>query len=169
MMVFSFKFTSDQFKMATKSASGSVGKVSGGPAGAFWMALLSFGSCDRLRPQSSQPNQVVGCPDEGEPPTHFLQTSQLHLLQQANHLHPAERLFHALAFLLADGIPRVPRRASVNRARPACRVLRHVRRGLPGIFAAISKAASRSAVPSACVTIAFISNPLRFSISTCPK
>src|SRR3990167_10090553 len=120
-MVFSFKFISDQFKMAMKSASGSVGKVSGGPAGAFGMAFLPFGSCYRLRPQSSQPNQVVGCPDEGEPPTHFLQTSQRHLLQQANHLHAAERLFQALAFLLAAGIPRAPRRASVHRARPAGR------------------------------------------------
>ena len=61
-MVFSFKFISYQFKMAMNSASGSVGKVSGGPAGAFWMALLSFGSCDRLRPQASQPNQVLGRP-----------------------------------------------------------------------------------------------------------
>ena len=33
----------------------------------------------------------------------------------------------------------------------------------------ISKAASRSAVPSACVNIAFTISPLRFSINTCPR
>src|SRR3990172_1031474 len=40
---------------------------------------------------------------------------------------------------------------------------------VPGIFEAISKAASRSAVPSACVTIVRTSNPLRFSIQYVPQ
>ena len=61
-MVFSFKFISDQLKMATTSASGSVGKVCGGPAGFFGMTREGVCSCRRLSPQASQPNQVLGRP-----------------------------------------------------------------------------------------------------------
>src|SRR3972149_6679846 len=101
-MVFFFKSILDQFKMATKSASESVGEAWGGSRGAFWTARLPFGSCDRLRPQASQANQVIRRADQGEPPTQVAQTSQLHFFEQADHLHPTKGLFHPLAFLLAD-------------------------------------------------------------------
>src|ERR1700693_2825603 len=52
-----------------------------------------------------------------------------HLAQQRNRLQPAETLFYALPFLLADAIARVLRGAPINRAAALPRqVLRHVRR-----------------------------------------
>jgi hypothetical protein len=77
---------------------------------------LACGSCHRLGPQSPQPNQVVGRLHQGESPVHFPQAAQLHSLEQANRLHPAKGLFHALALPLTDGIAQVPRGAFVNDA-----------------------------------------------------
>src|ERR1700731_3600779 len=66
--------------------------------------LETVASLQNLRCEPSEPVQVVGCSYEGEQPTHFLQSSQFHLLQHPDDLHPAERLLDPFPLLLADGI-----------------------------------------------------------------
>ena len=105
--------------MAASNGFGGMEKGFCGSGGAFRKRLAPSDSCCRLGPQSSQPDQVVRRAHEGEPPAHFLKSSQLHFPQQADRLHPAEGLFHALAFPLAERIAGVPGGAFVNGAGPA--------------------------------------------------
>src|ERR1700688_4136488 len=106
-------------------------------------------------------------------------------------LHPAEDLFHALALLLADPIALMSCGSAVNCAVFLLRCVRRgvertgirheafggieplsaptVTRSLPGSDAIITTAASRSAVPSACIVSTADTSPLRFSISTLPQ
>src|SRR5215470_14076381 len=109
------------------------------------------------------------------------------LPQQPDRLEPAEDLFNELALLLAHQISGVARGVAVDRTRPVRRVLGHVRcpsepaQGVhesvrviafivkPGGNAlAISRPASRSAVPVACVASALTTKPYRVSIIACP-
>ena len=87
---------------------GGMGKGSCGSGGALRRRFGDTRSCDRRGAQFSQPDQVVHCAHEGEPPADFLDASQLHFPQQADRLHPAEGLFHAFAFLLADRVAGMP-------------------------------------------------------------
>src|SRR6185312_12088807 len=116
------------------------------------------------------------------------------LAEHANRLHPAEDLFNALSFALADLISGVTSGASVDGAAAGpFFVLRHMRRYLQfphygyQVFgavclvggdghpfcsfdaSAISIAASRSAVPLGCSSSVSTTNPLRFSIRTLPQ
>src|SRR3972149_327481 len=105
----------DPLKMSRRKEPEKVARVPGGPVEPSGAVLFGSDSRHRLRFQSSQANQVVGRADQGEPPTHFSEASQLHLLQQPDHLHPAEGLLDPFAFLLADLVAGVPRGASVHR------------------------------------------------------
>jgi len=74
-------------------------------------------------------HQIVGRAGEGEDPIHLADSTVPQLAHQRNRLQPAEALFDSLPLSLADGIARVPRRASIDRAAATpFVVLRHVRR-----------------------------------------
>src|SRR2546426_1193440 len=67
--------------------------------------------CCRQIPES---HQVVSRDREGEHPFHPLQPSMPQLSQPADRLQPAEDLFHTLALVLTDQVPRMARGAFVN-------------------------------------------------------
>jgi hypothetical protein len=94
-------------------------------------------------------------------------------------LAPSEMLFDAFALDLTDSIAGVPRRAAINgTAAPTIITARHMRRHPPcpaianeitrGTRSSRRKAFARSAKPSAWLTTAPTTRPVRFSISTCP-
>ena len=77
----------------------------------------------------SHAHQIVGRAGEGEDPIRFANSTLPQLAHQRNRLQPAEAFFDSLPLSLADGVARVPRRASIDRAaaRPFV-VLPHMRR-----------------------------------------
>ena len=70
--------------------------------------LFPRASCSS-RQQVSHSQQIVNRGRPGEHPFHPLATPVANLAHQADGLHPAEDLFHPLAFLLADDVTGVPR------------------------------------------------------------
>jgi hypothetical protein len=75
--------------------------------------------------QVSHAHQIVG---EGKCPVHFAHPAVPNLPHERNRLEPSETFFYPLPLLLADGVTRVPRGATINRAAAASsQVLRHVR------------------------------------------
>jgi hypothetical protein len=106
----------------------------------FWLnALVARGSffapADRLslnlsglNGQISHADEVVSSGRKGEDPSHLEDATVPNLPQQRDRLQPSEALFHPLPLLLADGVSRVLRRTSIDRAptRPP-EILRHVR------------------------------------------
>src|SRR5690349_2295779 len=127
-MIFHSKSCSERVSLRVTGSCARVRKPLGRASWAFRRILPTFRSCFCLRFESLQSNQVIRRPDEGKQPADFLSAPQLHLSQQADHLHPTETLFHSFPFLLTDRIARVPCRAPVNRARPVGGVLRHMGR-----------------------------------------
>src|ERR1700722_19860932 len=141
----------------------------------------------------SHAHQIVGRAGEGEDPVHLANSPVPQLAHQRNRLQPAEAFFDSLPLSLADGVARVPRRASIDRAaaRPFV-VLPHLRRHVDipalgheslrvaslvsahcyrlraGNFSSMTNAASRSAVPWAWNTSAATISPLRFSTNRFP-
>ncbi len=130
--------------------------------------------------------------DERKHPINSWSTAVARLPHHADHLQPAEDLFHALPRPLAHRITGMPRRPAIERTGPRG-VLGDVGRHLqsaqrlhegPGIVRFLgadghavlreaadgrSHAVSRSACPVARVTSVSTTNPCRFSISTWPR
>src|SRR6266851_10099188 len=84
----------------------------------------------RRRGEVAEADQVVDRQAEDEHPVHASPAAMARLAQQADGLEPAEDLFDALAFPLADSVPGVAGGALIDRTRPIRGVLRHVRRHL---------------------------------------
>src|SRR5215472_15817797 len=74
-------------------------------------------------------HQIVDRAGESEDPVNLANSAVPQLAHQRDRLQPAETFFDSLPLYLADGVARVPRRASINRAsaRPFV-ILRHMRR-----------------------------------------
>ena len=155
-------------------------------------------SCGRPRScyeqQISNPYQVVSCGSKLEQPTDKIETTMTCLPQQTNSLKPTEDLLHLFALPLTDLVTRMAGGALVNSTGPSLSVMlrymwRHhsgtqvpdkvlrvvslvasqVTRFFRGPVPSKSRAASRSAFPVACVSLAPTTKPLRFSINTWPK
>jgi hypothetical protein len=76
-------------------------------------------------------DQVVGGCSKGKVPSHFEDSAMSNFPQQRDRLQPSETLFNTLPFPLTDGVSRVLRGASINRASTTpLQVLGHVRRDL---------------------------------------
>ena len=82
-----------------------------------------FGPADRLdlnlsglKSQISQADKVISSGGKGENPAHLEDATVPNLPQQRDRLEPSEALFHPLSLLLADGVSRVLRRTSIDRA-----------------------------------------------------
>src|ERR1051326_8719718 len=58
----------------------------------------SVRSCHRLGLQVPQPRQIVSCPCPLHPPTYLLQSTESHLAQQTDRLHPAKLCSPPLRF-----------------------------------------------------------------------
>src|SRR5215475_16085938 len=80
----------------------------------------------RLPGQIADTDEVVRGQREGEHPVHAPYPAMPRLAHQPHRLEPAEDLFHPLAPLLTDRVPRVPGGAAIDGAAPLRRVLRHV-------------------------------------------
>src|SRR6266852_3576969 len=78
----------------------------------------------------AEADQVVDRQAEDEHPVHASPAAMARLAQQPDGLEPAEDLFDALAFPLADSVPGVAGGALIDRTRTIRGVLRHVRRHL---------------------------------------
>jgi hypothetical protein len=124
--------------------------------------------------QISHAHQVVDSADEGKNPVHVAHSTMPQFRHKRNCLQPAEAFVDPLPLSLADGIPRMPRGATINRAsaRPFV-ILRHMRYHsqipilghkpervkplvaptvtdcVPASFSSMMSAPSRSAVPLA--------------------
>jgi hypothetical protein len=85
----------------------------------------------RLNRQIPHTDQVVGGGREGEDPSHLENPAMPNFPQQSDRLQPAEALFHAFPFPLADGISGVVRGASIKgTSTGSLQVLGDVRRDL---------------------------------------
>src|SRR6266550_7254 len=101
----------------------------------WWPEDLFCGPADRLdlnlsglHGQISHANEVISSGSKGEDPAHLEDAAVPNLPQQRDRLEPSEALFNPLPLSLADGVSRVLRRTSIDRAptRPP-EILRHVR------------------------------------------
>lgn len=166
--------------------------------GAHVPRIFSLASAWRLGPRGFEipdPQQVKCCQTEDEYPTHARRTPVTRLPQGSHCLHPAKDLLNQLSLPLTELVSLVPSGAAVNRTAAMALVLGQMRcdphlsqrrHEAPRVEAlvpshrqpprclllaarTISSAASRSAVPVACVSRASTTSPLRFSIRTCPR
>jgi hypothetical protein len=81
--------------------------------------------------QVSHAHQIVGGAGPGKDPVHFAHPAMSDLSHQRDGFQPAETFFAPRPLLLAQGIPRVPYGAAINRAASSPGlVLRHVRRNI---------------------------------------
>lgn len=88
-------------------------------------------SLSGLNGQISHADEVVSSSGKGEDPAYLEDAAVPNLPQQRNRLEPSEALFHPLPLPLADGVSRVLRRPSIDRATTKPRdILRDVRRDL---------------------------------------
>src|SRR5262245_7287325 len=148
------------------------------------------GVASRRGLQISDAHQIVEADREREQPPHARQAAVALLAHQRERLQPPEDLFDAFAHAQAGSIaggklrdrgltPHVTQNTSGRRSALDARTtkswllypLSHasVLGPLPGSVVAIAKAASRSVVPVAGVTVACTASPFRFSISTWPR
>jgi len=89
----------------------------------WWPEDLFCGPADRLdlnlsglKSQISHADKVISSGGKGENPAHLEDATVPNLPQQRDRLEPSEALFHPLSLLLADGVSRVLRRTSIDRA-----------------------------------------------------
>lgn len=79
------------------------------------------------RGQGAHPHQVIDDRRTGEHPSSPRHPAIASLAQQLDRFHPAEDLFHALAFPLTRGLTRMASRPAIDCTRPTRGILRHMR------------------------------------------